>query len=100
MNNTTDFSKITPCGGNCSECNHFNNNECEGCVKSGGKCVHMWENGCKIFECCQSHNVKFCGLCEIFPCEYIISKLGEWDKDGIAKQSRLANEFKQIMIGE
>lgn len=94
----TDFSKITPCGGDCSGCVHFTAGECKGCLSNGGICVSMWEKGCEIFKCCEKHGVKFCGLCGEFPCEWIENKLGEWDKDGIEKQKRLAEEYRNILI--
>lgn len=86
----TDFSKTTPCGGDRSGCGHFKNGECEGCLSNGGICVSMWENVCEIFKCCEKHSVKFCGLCENFPYEWIVVKLGEWDSGGIERQKRLA----------
>lgn len=92
----TDFSKITPCGGDCSGCKHFTGGECEGCLANGGVCVSMWENGCGIFKCCERHGVKFCGLCSEFPCKWITEKLGEWDSSGIEKQKRLAEEYRGI----
>lgn len=94
----TDFSKITPCGGDCSVCGHFTAGECEGCLSNGGICVSMWEKSCEIFKCCEKHGVKFCGLCGEFPCEWIENKLGEWDKDGIEKQKRLAEEYRSRII--
>lgn len=90
-----NFTEITPCGGNCTDCGHFKSGECEGCIRNGGKCVKMWENGCEICECCQKHGVKFCGLCEKFPCEWIKSKLSEWDKDGIEHMEKLAEEYRK-----
>lgn len=74
----TDFSKITPC---------------VGCRENGGKCVKMWENECRIFKCCEEHDAFFCGLCRDFPCEYIKSKVAEWDKNGVYKLKELAEEF-------
>lgn len=91
----TDFNNITPCGGNCIGCVHYLSCECKGCRSNGGKCVSMWENGCAIYECCNKHGVLFCGLCTEFPCEWIVSKLGEWDNDGISRQQSLANEYNE-----
>ena len=59
----TEFSTVTPCGGNCGDCKHFGT-ECEGCLANGGKCVHMWENGCRVCKCCDEHGVRFCGAHE------------------------------------
>lgn len=80
-----NFAKIPPCGGNCEGCGHFQSGECAGCIKTGGKCVKMWDNGCEIFSCCEKQGVKFCGLCGEFPCEWLKSKVAEWDKDGIER---------------
>lgn len=90
----TDFSKITPCGGDCSKCKYFIDGICEGCLQNGGKCVHMWDNGCEIFSCCQKHEVRFCGLCEEFPCEFITKKIHNWDKNGILRLAKLAEEYR------
>ncbi|MBD5141516.1 MAG: DUF3795 domain-containing protein [Ruminococcus sp.] len=89
-----DFSKITPCGGDCRSCEHFGA-ECEGCLKNGGKCVHMWENGCKIFACCEKHNVKFCGLCGEFPCDYVKTNITKWDSGAIERLERLGTEYRK-----
>lgn len=91
---STDFTNITPCGGDCGTCDFFVKGECEGCLKTSGKCVKMWEKGCDIYRCCTEHNVKFCGLCESFPCEWISEKLTQWDKDGIQRLKRLADEYR------
>lgn len=89
-----DFSNVVPCGGNCTECEYFQNNECKGCNTNGGKCVELWENGCKIYECCQKHDVAFCGLCKQFPCEWLKQTL-TWDKDGIKHLYKLKTEYQE-----
>ena len=94
----TDFDRITPCGGDCTTCVHFINGECIGCLRNGGECVHMWENGCDIFRCCKKHGVKFCGLCKDFPCEWIAGTISRWDKDGIKKLKLLAEEYQEEML--
>lgn len=91
----TDFEYITPCGGDCRSCEHYNS-DCAGCRSNGGKCVGMWENGCRIFECCQQHNALFCGICGKFPCEWLKDKIGEWDKGGIDRLGRLAEEYSRL----
>lgn len=90
-----NFAKIPPCGGNCEGCGHFQSGECAGCIKTGGKCVKMWDNGCEIFSCCEKQGVKFCGLCGEFPCEWLKSKVAEWDKDGIGRLASLAEEYRR-----
>lgn len=90
-----DFSKITPCGGDCRDCKHFKSGVCEGCLKNGGKCVHMWENGCRVFECCEKHNVKFCGLCGEFPCDYVKTNITKWDSGAIERLEMLEAEYRK-----
>lgn len=89
----TDFSNITPCGGNCIKCEFFQNRKCKGCNINDGKCVKLWENGCKIYECCQKHDEAFCGLCKQFPCEYLKQTM-TWDKDGINNLYKLKKEYQ------
>ena len=56
MTDKVNFSEITPCGGNCGGCKHFISGDCIGCLKNGGECISMWQNGCDIFRCCKKHN--------------------------------------------
>lgn len=93
---STDFSQITPCGGNCSGCKYFIEGNCEGCLTTKGICIKMWEKGCEIYKCCEKHNTRFCGICGEFPCEWLESKIGEWDKDGIVKLEKLADEYRSM----
>lgn len=87
-----DFEKITPCGGDCSDCEHLLNNECEGCLKNGGSRVKLWGKSCSIYECCERHGVKFCGLCGEFPCKEF-DRIKEWDKDAAEKHRQMAEEY-------
>lgn len=89
----TDFSKLTPCGGDCEQCGLFYDGGCNGCRETGGKRIG---NECAIFNCCLEHNVLFCGICWEFPCEMINSKLSEWDKDGIKKLDYLEREYRLL----
>lgn len=91
----TDFSKITPCGGDCSGCAHFISGECMGCLNTGGRCVKMWERGCEIFNCCEMHAVKFCGLCPDFPCNWLENKIGLWNKKGIERLKELKEIYER-----
>ncbi len=91
----TDFLHITPCGGDCRDCEYFNGKRCAGCLENGGKCVHMWEHDCEIFACRTAHNAAFCGVCGEFPCERLKNTL-TWDKDGIANLKRLGEEYRKM----
>lgn len=93
MNERMNFNDITACGGNCTGCSHYTAGECIGCNNNGGHCVSMWENGCAICACCREHQVPFCGLCKEFPCDWIVTKLGEWDARGIHRMGQLAEQY-------
>ena len=96
MTDKVNFSEITPCGGNCGGCKHFISGDCIGCLKNGGECISMWQNGCDIFRCCKKHNAKFCGLCGEFPWDWLINKMSEWDKNAIEHLKELAESYKNI----
>ena len=87
-----DFNNVTACGGDCTGCEHFKDQECRGCNINGGLQVCLWHNGCRICECCQEHNVKFCGLCSEFPCEWLEKTL-TWHEDGIERLRKYAGEY-------
>lgn len=65
-------------------------------VNSEGKCVKLWTNGCDIYRCCEEHNAYFCGICCEFPCNWIVSKISEWDKNGIKKLESLRDEYHKM----
>lgn len=79
-----DFSKINPCGGCCDNCGFKKSGECKGCRESAGKCVKLWSNGCRIYECCENHNAYFCGVCSNFP----VNGLSIKSASGISKESK------------
>lgn len=89
----TDFSKITPCGENCDGCGYLASGECEGCRETDGNCIKMWTNGCQIYKCCKEHDVYFCGICSEFPCDWLVKKIGEWNKNGIAHLTQLKDRY-------
>ncbi|MBP0955920.1 MAG: hypothetical protein J5997_00985 [Oscillospiraceae bacterium] len=91
----TDFYELTPCGGNCTGCEHFCSGECKGCIQSGGKCVKMWDKGCDIYKCCQSHGVTFCGICGEFPCKWLKETICRWEEKGIERLQSLGEEHKK-----
>jgi len=89
-----DFDKITPCGGDCSDCQYFLSKECEGCLKTGGKRAKMWESSCSVYDCCKRNGVKFCGLCVNFPCGDFY-KITQWDKDALNKHKEAAEKYME-----
>lgn len=93
MNINIDFNQVTPCGGNCRHCRCYKTGECCGCLANGGRCVSMWQNGCRIFLCCAEHNVSFCGLCPEFPCGWLADNLARWDLNGVSRIKEVTHEY-------
>ena len=87
-----DFANITACGGDCTGCEHYKSGECVGCNSNGGICVKLWSSECSLCKCCREHNVRFCGVCDDFPCGLLKITL-TWDKDGIENLKRLGEIY-------
>lgn len=87
-----EISKLSPCGEDCTKCRHYST-ECKGCRSNGGKCVKMWENGCKIYSCCEKHEVMFCGLCSEFPCKWVEENTA-WNENYIDNQRKIAEIYR------
>lgn len=87
-----NFDTITPCGGDCSDCEHFLGKECLGCLTNEGSRAKLWGSECLIFACCKKHKVRFCGLCGEFPCKES-DRIQEWDKDNMNKQRHMAEAY-------
>lgn len=95
----TDFSKLTPCGGYCEDCNSFNNGECKGCLETEGKCIHMWQESkgvCKVYACCKEKAIDFCGLCGDFPCVWLKNWFDTWNKAGVNNLIRIKDEYNAL----
>ena len=91
-----DFSKVTPCGGCCSDCEHFKNSECRSCIATGGERVFRGvKSTCDIFKCCKAHNVSFCGICSEFPCQWLVNTI-TWDENGIENLRKLKDEYIKV----
>lgn len=92
---STDFTQVTPCGGDCRTCQRFGS-ACEGCLKTGGKRrFSEQESSCEIFGCCVSHGAKFCGLCGEFPCERVKNEITQWDSGAVENLASLAAEYRK-----
>ena len=91
-----DFSELTPCGGCCNSCEFKKKGECQGCRVTHESCVKLWDNGCRIYKCCEEHGVYFCGLCGEFPCKWLSETIVLWDSDGIRRLSELRDEYIKL----
>ena len=92
---TIDFEKITPCGERCSGCAKKESGFCQGCIESNGNCREWTESGgCPIYKCAAEHNVKFCGLCVEFPCDWLVEKV-TWNKNIVADLTELKKRYNQ-----
>jgi hypothetical protein len=88
-----DFSKITACGECCVGCVKKEQGICKGCIETDGNCKE-WEDseGCPIYKCARQHSVQFCGLCNEFPCEFLVKKV-TWNHNIIEHLTELRNKF-------
>ena len=96
---STDFSQVTPCGGSCTGCEHYASKKCEGCLVTKGACLKLG-HPCRVYKCCDDRNIKFCGLCEEYPCEFMEKKITAWDPNAIERGRILAEEYKNIVMQE
>lgn len=88
-----DFTEITACGECCAGCKKKEKGLCKGCIESDGNCQEWAESGgCPIHKCVREHNVRFCGLCDEFPCEWGLKKAA-WRPDYAEEHRQLAREF-------
>lgn len=94
MNDKIDFATITACGECCVGCKKKAEGICEGCIESDGHCVEWTEsNGCPIHKCTREHNVQFCGLCNEFPCQWLVKKV-VWRPNVVQELTELAKLYK------
>lgn len=91
----TDFSIITACGECCTLCPEKINGDCPGCIESDGD-VSGWsgDGECRIHECVRRHNVRFCGLCNEFPCERMCRMI-HWNENIVEHMRRLRDEYTE-----
>ena len=95
----TDFSQVTPCGGSCTGCEHYVYKKCEGCLVTKGVCLKLGlDHVCRVYKCCDDRNIKFCGLCEEYPCEFMEKKITAWDPNAIERGKILAAEYKSMVL--
>ncbi len=89
----TDFNTITACGECCMGCSKKLQGICPGCNEVEGRVPEWAESGvCRVYACCKSHNARFCGLCEEFPCGNL-TKIISWNPDIIEHLSVLREEY-------
>ncbi len=66
------MDELSVCGVNCpSDCRAYGN-ECEGCVKLGGKipwAVFYDRERCPIYDCVRGRGLNSCGNCGLAPCD-------------------------------
>lgn len=81
---------ITACGENCTGCLKKADGRCKGCIETDGHCEEWAGSGrCPIHSCAREHGVLFCGLCEEFPCDWLVKKV-TWQPDMVRKMTELA----------
>ena len=91
--NHIDFTKITACGECCVGCKKKEEGICGGCIETDGQCKEWSQSGgCPIYLCARQHNIQFCGLCEEFPCEWLVNKV-TWNPNIVQDLSKLAEIY-------
>lgn len=94
-----DFGKITACGECCEGCRKKTEGICEGCIESGGHCVEWAQSqGCPIHKCAREHGVPFCGMCDEFPCDWLVQKVF-WRPNMVAELTELAESYREHING-
>ncbi len=94
MTHNIDFTKITACGECCEGCSKKDSGVCKGCIESDGHCEEWAQSGiCPIHKCARKHGVQFCGLCECFPCDWLVKKV-TWKPDLVPELTRLAELYR------
>ena len=95
MNTQIDFETITACGESCVGCKKKQDGICQGCIESDGHCEEWKESkGCPIHKCTREHNVLFCGLCNEFPCEWLVKKV-VWRANVVEELTQLAKLYRE-----
>lgn len=95
MQKEVDLSKITACGECCVNCKKKESGMCKGCIESDGHCEEWTQSGCcPIHKCTREHNVQFCGLCNEFPCGWLVEKV-VWRPNVVKELTELALLFNK-----
>ncbi len=79
---TEEKQLISYCGICCSLCPAYREKDCPGCPEL---------EECKIVQCAKSKNIRYCFLCEEFPCK-LFEEGFDWNLDEIP-------EFKEFKLG-
>ena len=88
-----DFTTITACGECCVGCKKKEEGLCSGCIETDGNCKEWAESGgCPIHKCARKHNVQFCGLCNEFPCQWLVQKI-TWNPNIVEHLTKLAKQY-------
>lgn len=88
-----NFLTITPCGECCTGCSKKKEGICNGCIETEGQCKEWAQsNGCPIYKCAHENSVQFCGLCDNFPCDWLVNKV-VWNPNIVNHLSHLAQLY-------
>ncbi len=68
MNNLNDDNLIGKCGFYCGSCPTYIKGVCLGCRKAHSR------NDCFTFDCVDDKKLTYCGQCDKFPCNDIMTK--------------------------
>lgn len=95
MTTPIDWQAVTACGECCTGCSKKKAGQCKGCIETDGHCEE-WTHSvrCPIHTCAKKHRVQFCGLCEEFPCQWLLAKV-TWKADLVEEHKLLATLYQE-----
>lgn len=95
MSEIIDFAAVTACGECCTGCVRKAAGSCRGCIESDGHCEEWTQSGgCPIHRCAREHHVPFCGVCDNFPCNWLVNKV-TWNPNLVAHLTALADLYRK-----
>lgn len=85
------------CGILCSECEYKEQMNCNSCVNINKP---FWGSNCPVKSCCESKNIKCCGVCNDFPCELLKQFAYDKEQGDNGKRIEQCKKWGSIKRGE
>lgn len=87
------MERITACGECCDDCEKKRGGLCAGCIESDGRVPEWKDSGrCRIHACARAHGVRFCGICDEFPCGQLTA-IVHWNPNIVEHLRGLAQAY-------
>lgn len=92
-----EYPLFSLCGLNCGLCPRYQSLGSSRCPGCGGKDFHLLHPSCAVITCSKKHgNVKYCFLCESYPCQRY-EALGE--KDSFITYRSVKRDMQKAALG-